>query len=127
MPEARIPLAQAATYLACAPKSNAAYAGLGAAQQAIEATGSLPVPMHLRNAPTGLMKGLGYGRDYQYPHNEADAFVAAENLPDALAGESFYRPTSRGREEEFARELGERRQRKGASAPNEDQRSRDEE
>ena len=68
MPEARIPLAQATSYLACAPKSNASYVALGRAQKAIEATGTAPVPMHLRNAPTALMKGLGYGDGYQIPH-----------------------------------------------------------
>ena len=85
MPEARIPLAQAATYLACAPKSNAAYLALGAAIADLEGQGPLPVPMHLRNAPTGLMKELGYGEDYVYAHDAEDGFVAAENLPEGLA------------------------------------------
>jgi putative ATPase len=69
MPEGRIVLAQAVAFLACAPKSNAAYLGIERAGRAVAERGSLPVPMHLRNAPTGLMKGLGYGRGYQYPHD----------------------------------------------------------
>jgi putative ATPase len=98
MPEGRIPLAQATTYLGCAPKSNAAYAALGRALADLEGQGPLPVPMHLRNAPTRLMKELGYGEDYVYAHDAEDAFVAAENLPDALAGTRYYEPTDRGEE-----------------------------
>jgi putative ATPase len=104
LPEGRIPLGQAVAYLACAPKSNAAYAALGRAAAAVEEHGSLPVPLHLRNAPTGLMKGLGYGRDYRYPHDEADAFVADPNLPEAIGDAEFYRPKDVGAE----REIGER-------------------
>jgi putative ATPase len=116
MPEGRIPLAQATTYLACAPKSNAAYAALGMALANLEGQGPLPVPMHLRNAPTGLMKELGYGRGYEYAHNAEDAFVAAENLPDALAGQVYYEPTNRGAEATIAERLRawrKRRQGKG--------------
>lgn len=105
MPEGRIPLAQVTTWLACAPKSNAAYAALGAATADLEGNGPLPVPMHLRNAPTGLMKQLGYGRDYVYAHDAEDAFVAAENLPEALAGRRYYAPTDRGAEAEVAERL----------------------
>jgi putative ATPase len=112
MPEARIPLAQTATYLACAPKSNAAYAGLSAAQRALEETGSPPVPMHLRNAPTGLMKDLGYGSGYRYPHDEEDAFVADPNLPEPLIDASFYLPTKRGAEEEISERLSALRSRR---------------
>ena len=112
MPEGRLTLAQATTYLACAPKSNASYKALSRAQMAIEETGSAPVPMHLRNAPTGLMKKLGYGADYQYPHDEPEAFVATENLPDALAGRTFYEPTNRGAEAEIAARLAERRKKR---------------
>jgi putative ATPase len=104
LPEGRIPLAQAVTYLACAPKSNASYAALGRATEAVERHGSLPVPMHLRNAPTGLMKGLGYGRGYRYAHDEPDAFVSDPNLPDALGEPELYRPKPVGAE----REIGER-------------------
>lgn len=105
MPEARIPLAQTATYLACAPRSNAAYKALDRAMAVVEQTGSLPVPLHLRNAPTRLMADLGYGRDYRYPHDEPDAMVAARNLPDAIANEIFYQPSERGAEAEIARRL----------------------
>ncbi len=108
MPEGRIPLAQAITHLACAPKSNAAYRALGRAWEAAERHGSQPVPLHLRNAPTGLMKQLGYGRDYEYPHDAADGFVARRNLPDAVAGSGstrFYEPGSEGAEAEIAARL----------------------
>jgi putative ATPase len=112
MPEGRIPLAQATTYLACAPKSNASYTALGRAQQALAETGSTPIPMHLRNAPTGLMKELGYGRDYRYPHDETDAFVPDENLPQSLAGRRFYHPTQRGAEADLKARLERLRDRR---------------
>ncbi len=105
MPEARIPLAQAATYLACAPRSNAAYRALDRAMARIDQTGSPPVPMHLRNAATRLMQDLGYGRDYRYPHDEEDGFVADSNLPEALADEHFYQPTQHGAEKKIAQQL----------------------
>ena len=114
LPEGRIPLAQAATYLACAPKSNAAYAALGRASAAVEKSGSLPVPMHLRNAPTGLMKQLGYGKGYEYAHDAEDGFVAAANLPEELAEARFYEPKPVGAEraiEERLRHWRERRTR----------------
>ncbi|MBW2688948.1 MAG: replication-associated recombination protein A, partial [Deltaproteobacteria bacterium] len=81
MPEGRIPLAQAVTYLATAPKSNAAYVAVGEAQKEVRQSGALPVPHHLRNAPTGLMKDLGYGKDYQYAHNHPGSIVTQEHLP----------------------------------------------
>jgi putative ATPase len=105
MPEGRIPLAQATTYLACAPKSNAAYSALGSAMADLEGQGPLPVPMHLRNAPTGLMKDLGYGKDYVYAHDAEDEFVAAENLPEALEGRRYYEPKDRGTEAAIAERL----------------------
>jgi putative ATPase len=105
LPEGRIPLAQATTYLACAPKSNASYAALGRAQQAVGETGSLAVPLHLRNAPTGLMKSLGYGRDYQYAHDAEEQFVAARNLPEELGTGDFYQPKDVGREREISERL----------------------
>jgi putative ATPase len=115
LPEGRIPLAHCTTFLACAPKSNASYAALGRAEQAAERHGSLPVPFHLRNAPTPLMRELGYGRDYRYPHAEADAFVAARNLPGELGDARFYEPTERGAEAAIAERLREwRRRREGA-------------
>ena len=105
MPEARIPLAQAATYLACAAKSNAAYAALGRASRALEETGSLPVPHHLRNAPTPLMKREGYGEGYRYAHDEPDAFVADPNLPEGLRDRRFYEPKPVGAEKEIGTRL----------------------
>lgn len=97
-PEGRIPLAQAATYLASAPKSNASYRAMLAAGEAVQKHGALPVPLALRNAPTPLMKGLGYGADYRYPHDYEGGVVAQGCLPDALADATFYEPTDRGHE-----------------------------
>src|SRR3989475_2824341 len=104
LPEGRIPLAQAATFLATCPKSNAAYQAMLRASEDVRASGALPVPLHLRNAPTPLMKGLGYGADYRYPHDHPGAVGDAEYLPERLAGRRYYEPTDRGRE----REIGER-------------------
>jgi putative ATPase len=120
MPEGRIPLAQAASFLACAPKSNAAYVALGRASEAVERSGSAPVPMHLRNAPTSLMKERGYGRDYRYPHDEPDAFVATRNLPEALGDVSFYEPSERGAEAEIAARLREWRRQRRPDDPTEE-------
>ena len=112
MPEGRIPLAQAVTFLACAPKSNAAYVGIDRALEAVSATGSLPVPMHLRNAPTGLMKHLGYGDGYEYPHDAPDGFVATPNLPEGLGAPAFYEPTREGAEAAVAERLANLRRRR---------------
>ncbi len=112
MPEGRIPLAQVTTYLACAPKSNAAYQALGRALADLQGQGPLPVPKHLRNAPTRLMRELGYGKDYVYAHDAADAFVAAENLPEALRGRVYYEPSQRGAEAEIAGRLERWRERR---------------
>lgn len=112
MPEGRIVLAQAISYLACAPKSNASYLGIGRALEAVEAHGSLPVPMHLRNATTGLMKGLGYGKGYESPHDTPDAFVPTDNLPPELSGRTFYEPNAIGAENEIVERLAELRNRK---------------
>lgn len=98
MPEGRIPLAQAATYLACAPKSNAAYLAIDRALATVRKSGALPVPVHLRNAPTRLMKELGYGADYRYPHDYPEGWVEQEYLPEALQGSRFYQPSERGYE-----------------------------
>ena len=98
LPEGRIPLAQCTTFLACAPKSNASLTALGRATAAAREGGSLPVPMHLRNAPTPLMKELGYGAGYDYPHATPDAFVPALNVPDEIGETRFYEPTDRGAE-----------------------------
>lgn len=114
LPEGRIPLAHATTFLACAPKSNASYAALGRAEEAVRRHGSLPVPLHLRNAPTALLRELGHGRDYRYPHDAPDAFVAARNLPAELGATSYYEPTERGAEAALAERLRAwRRRREG--------------
>jgi putative ATPase len=105
-PEGELGLAELALYLAVAPKSNAAYSAFGAAKALVQETGTLDVPMHLRNAPTKLMKGLGYGKGYQYDH-EAEGGVAVDQqcLPDALVGTSLYEPTERGLEGQFREKL----------------------
>ena len=92
MPEAQINLAQAVTYLASAPKSNASYAGLLLAKEDVKKTLNLPVPLHLRNPATSLMKKLGYGKDYKYPHNFPGGKVEQEYLPKALGKRKYYRP-----------------------------------
>ena len=85
-PEGRIPLAEATVYLASSPKSNSAYLGIGKALALVESTGNLPVPLHLRNAPTRLMKDMGYGKSYKYPHDFPGHFVEQQYLPDKIAG-----------------------------------------
>jgi putative ATPase len=112
LPEGRIPLAQAVTFLACAPKSNASYAALSRAEDAVERTGSAPVPLHLRNAPTALLRQEGYGRGYVYAHDAEDAFVAARNLPDVLGDAVFYEPVARGAEGAIRQRLQALRQRR---------------
>lgn len=97
-PEARILLSQCAVYLATSPKSNASYMAIGKAQQTVRQTGDLPVPLHLRNAPTKLMKELGYGKDYKYAHDYDGNFADAEFLPDSLSGNVFYEPGDNARE-----------------------------
>ncbi len=98
LPEARINLAQGVTYLATAPKSNASYAAINEAQAEVKASGALPVPKHIRNAPTKLMKQLDYGKGYKYAHNYRDGFADQTHLPDAIDKKNFYRPTDRGYE-----------------------------
>lgn len=91
-PEGRIPLAEATVYLACSPKSNSAYLGVGAALAEVERSGNQPVPLHLRNAPTKLMAQLGYGADYKYPHDFEGHWVEQQYLPDALKDSHFWQP-----------------------------------
>jgi putative ATPase len=97
MPEARLPLTEAAIYLARAPKSNSAYRAYGAASEAVRQTGNLPVPLHLRNAVTGLMRRMGYGQGYRYAHDHEGAKVEQQHLPDQLKDSRFYEPTERDR------------------------------
>ena len=97
-PEARIILSQCAIYLASSAKSNASYKAINKAQQVVKQTGDLSVPIHLRNAPTKLMKELGYGKDYQYAHDYEDNFAFQDYLPDELQGETFYEPSDNPRE-----------------------------
>ena len=98
LPEGELALAQAAVYLACAPKSNSLYTGFGRVKETITQTGYLPVPLHIRNAPTKLMKDLDYGKDYKYAHDYADAYVPQEYLPEKLQGQVFYKPKEAGYE-----------------------------
>lgn len=101
LPEAKIILAQAATYLATSPKSNKSYLSIFEAIDTVKETGDLPVPMHLRNAPTKLMKDLNYGDGYLYSHDYPNNFVLQEFLPDAIAGKVFYDPGENAREKEI--------------------------
>jgi putative ATPase len=105
LPEGRIPLAQAVTYLASAPKSNASYLAMCAATEDVKQHGALPVPLHLRNAPTPLMKALGYGRDYRYAHDYAGHVVEQQHLPDKLRGRRYYEPSENGAERDVKRRL----------------------
>src|SRR5262249_29548201 len=104
LPEGTLPLTQAVTYLALAPKSNAVLTAYAGARAAVTEGGSLPVPPHLRNAPTKLMKSLGYGAGYKYPHNFEGNYVPEDYLAGALRGRRFCQPTQNGLE----RELSER-------------------
>ena len=105
LPECDVALAQAAVYLACTVKSNALYIGLGEARRDVRERPTAEVPLHLRNAPTKLMKSLGYGSGYQYAHDFAEGVAPMECLPDELVGRTYYRPTDRGFEERIATRL----------------------
>ena len=100
-PESRIILSQTAVYLASSPKSNASYLAIDDAIALVKATGNLPVPLHLRNAPTKLMKDLDYGKDYDYAHQHPNNFVNLEFLPDAIIGRKFFEPGQNARENEL--------------------------
>ena len=109
-PEGELALAEAVVYMAVAAKSNAAYSAYGAARAFVQSDGSRPVPLHLRNAPTRLMKELGYGAGYRYAHDEAGGFAAGETyLPDGMAPQRWYRPTERGLESRIGERLEELR------------------
>ena len=102
MPEGRIPLAEATVYLATAPKSNTAYMALNRALEDVQKTRNDPVPLHLRNAPTGLMKEMGYGKGYRYAHDYEGNFVRTQNLPDSLKDRRYYHPSDQGFEKEIS-------------------------
>src|SRR5258707_9719756 len=113
LPEGTLPLTQAVTYLAMAPKSNAVLTTYSAARSAVIDSGPLPVPLNLRNTPTPLMKSLGYGSAYKYPHNYEGNYVAEEYLPEALRGRRFYQPSDNGFEAELRKRLEQFLQAKG--------------
>ena len=112
MPEAIYPLTEATVYLATAPKSNRVYAAMGEVMEAARETPAAPVPLHIRNAPTRLMKDIGYGRDYAYAFDAEDHYVAQEYLPEELAGRRFYEPSDFGFEKRIAERLAWWRERK---------------
>jgi len=116
MPEGNLALAQAVVYLCAAPKSNALYTAYGAVQQDVESTSAEPVPLHLRNAPTSLMKGLGYGRGYQYAHDVEEKVVDMQCLPDSLRDRVYYHPTNEGVEKRIRERLEEIKRVKSASS-----------
>ena len=105
MPEGRIPLAEATVYLATAPKSNSAYAALERALDDVKRLPNDPVPLHLRNAVTGLMRQMGYGKDYKYSHDYEGHFADQDFLPSSLKGRRYYQPSEEGSEEEIGRRL----------------------
>ncbi len=109
-PEGDLALAQAAVYLALAPKSNSTYVAFGKARELARKTGTLRAPPHIRNAPTALLKKLGYGREYRYPHDDPQGWVPDVYLPDSLEGATFYQPTARGWEGKWRQVLFRRRQ-----------------
>jgi len=117
LPEGVLPMTQAATYLATAPKSNTVLKTYGAARAAVDEHGALPVPLHIRNAPTPLMKKMGYGAGYQYPHDFDGHYVAENYLPDKLRGQRFYAPSQSGYEKQLAERLAAWR--KAAGLPEE--------
>jgi putative ATPase len=117
-PEGHLALAQAAVYLSLAPKSNALYTAYGEVREDVQKTEADPVPLHLRNAPTGLMKNLGYGKDYQYAHNYEEKVTNMQCLPDNLAGRSWYKPTDQGFEQRLRQRLDEIRKIKSRSVAN---------
>ena len=109
MPEGFIPMAEAAVYLATAPKSNSAYAAYLKAKEDVEKTHHLPVPLHLRNAPTGLMRASGYGKGYKYAHDYDENYVDQQHMPEELSGRNYYEPSGQGFELEIEKRIKERR------------------
>ena len=115
MPEGRIILGQAVTYLATTPKSNASYLGIDAALAEVRQSGALPVPLHIRNAPTRLMKELGYHKGYQYDHDRDEGYSGQQCLPDQLAGRTFYQPRGHGYEKNIVERMDWLRRKLGSS------------
>ena len=105
LPEGNLALAQAAVYLATAPKSNSLYTAYQGVRKDVRESENMPVPLHIRNAPTSLMEELGYGKEYKYPHDYPDHFVEEEYLPENLRGRAYYRPTDQGFEKEIKKRL----------------------
>jgi putative ATPase len=116
-PEGNLALAQAAVYLSLAPKSNAVYTGYGSVAGDLERTRTEPVPLHLRNAPTSLMKNIGYGKGYQYAHDQEDKVTDMPCLPESLAGKTYYHPTDQGFEARLRQRMEEIRRIKGKRKP----------
>src|ERR1700716_1325188 len=115
-PEGELAIANAVVYLACVPKSNAVYVAMGEAMEDVERFGTLDVPLRFRNAPTRLMKGLGYGRDYRYAHDEPDAYAVGENyFPEGMPDVKWYEPTDRGLEDKIREKMKELRRRDDAA------------
>src|SRR5437588_10299996 len=117
MPEGNLSLAQAVVYLAVAPKSNALYTAYGAVQEDVEQTAAEAVPLHLRNAPTGLMKNLGYGKGYQYAHDLESKVAEMQCLPDNLKDRTYYHPTNEGVEKRIRQRLEEIRSHRSDAPP----------
>jgi putative ATPase len=115
MPEGNLALAEAAVYLAIAPKSNALYAAYGAVTDDVEKTAAEPVPLHLRNAPTSLMKKLGYGAGYQYAHDLDEKVADMQCLPDNLRNRTYYHPTLEGVEKRIRERLEEIKRKRAAT------------
>jgi len=105
LPESRIILSEAAIYLATSPKSNSSIDAINSAQELVKRTGDQPIPLHLRNAPTKLMKEIGYGADYKYAHSFEGNFVDQEFLPESLSGNKLYSPQNNSKEREIAARL----------------------
>jgi len=114
IPEGNLALAQAAVYLALAPKSNALYTAYGSVLEDVERTAAEPVPLHLRNAPTGLMKSMGYGAGYQYAHDLEAKVANMQCLPDNLRNRVYYQPTKEGREAELRKQIEDLRKKRSA-------------
>jgi putative ATPase len=122
LPECKLALAQAAVYLSVAPKSNALYAGYSAVVSDVQKTFNEPPPMSIRNAPTSLMKELGYGQGYQYAHDLKEKVADMECLPDSLRGRQYYHPTDSGSERRIREILADIKEKKKRKRENNDQR-----